>query len=994
MERYQFDSVTFAALEKLRTPLAIYQFLEKRVVTILLSDGFCDLFEFDDKEEAYYMMDHDMYEATHPDDKARIADEAFRFATEGGKYEVVYRTKTRNRDAYKIIHSMGEHVFTDDGVRLAYIWYTDEGNYTEGQSDSNNNLSAVFRKALHEESIIKANHYDFLTGLPNMSYFFEVADAWRNSHIRSGGVAALLYMDLCGMKFFNRKYGFSEGDKLLRNFADRIKERFSNENCSRFGSDHFCVITDAAGVEDKLRELFLSFIANSKSITLPVRVGIFLDKTAELDISVECDRAKFACDTMRNTYLSNFRYFNMDMLEEAESRQYIIDNIDTAVEKRWIQVYYQPLIRAANGMVCGVEALARWMDPVKGMLTPDEFIPALEEARLIYKLDLSVVELTLEKIKRQKEAGEDIIPVSVNLSRIDFDVCDIIEEIRRRVDAAEIPRDKFNIEITESAIGIGMGFMQEQVDRFRALGFRVWMDDFGSGYSSLDMLQSSHFDLIKFDMHFMREFRNGEKSKIILSEMIKLAIALGIDTVCEGVETEDQADFLREVGCTMMQGYYFSRPIPFEDFCTLSKKGIRICLENPDESDYYAAVGRINLYDLAIVSSEEEAFKNYFNTLPMAIIESTNESFRLLRCNNSYRTFMRRLPDGELMLGEPHRYANNEDRPGAGFLQALHNCGENGSNLLLDEELSNGVVAHTFLKRVAVNPVTDTRAVAVAILAVHDVKTMPMSFTHIARALFDDYIAFYYVNLQTEAFVEYWFNNKAGVLGVERHGENFFAASRQDAERLIFAEDRAAFTAAFTKEKILAAIRERGSFALGYRLLIDGKPVYVNLRAVQTRVDDNHIIIGVNNVDVQMRQMDTQERTRQERITFSRVAALSSDFICIYTVDPETSAFSEYSTSDPYAVLDTDQSGEDFFESGHRVGKRIIHPDDCPAFCSALTRENMLRGIQNDGVFTLDYRLLLNGSYTPVRLKAVMIEEKDGPQLIVGVTYADAHTEV
>ena len=266
MEKYRFDPAVFAALEKLRSPLAVYQFLEKRVVTIMLSDGFCDLFGFDDKAEAYYMMDHDMYEATHPDDRARIANTAFRFATEGGKYEAIYRTLTKNREGYMIVHALGEHVYTPEGVRLAYVWYTDEGSYTGDEETMAHNLNAAFRNALREESIINASYYDFLTGLPSMSYFFVLADEWRRSHIKNGGVAALLYMDLCGMKFFNRKHGFSEGDKLLQQFADILKEMFSNENCSRFGSDHFCVFTDARDLEDRLRDLFLCFIANSRRL--------------------------------------------------------------------------------------------------------------------------------------------------------------------------------------------------------------------------------------------------------------------------------------------------------------------------------------------------------------------------------------------------------------------------------------------------------------------------------------------------------------------------------------------------------------------------------------------------------------------------------------------------------------------------------------------------------------------------------------------------------
>ena len=253
MEKYQFESAAKAALEKLRVPLAVYQFIDKRVVTILLSDGFCEMFGFDNKDDAYYVMDHDMYRATHPEDKARAADAAYRFATEGGRYEVVYRTLTRNNTDYIIVHSVGEHVFTEDGVRLAYVWYTDEGGYTSDSDGKDKALNNAMKNIVREENMIKSGYYDYLTGLPNMSYFFELARESRRSFCESGKTAALLYIDLCGMKYFNRKYSFAEGDNLLRSFADILKLYFGNENCSRFGSDHFCVITDAEGLEDTLQ---------------------------------------------------------------------------------------------------------------------------------------------------------------------------------------------------------------------------------------------------------------------------------------------------------------------------------------------------------------------------------------------------------------------------------------------------------------------------------------------------------------------------------------------------------------------------------------------------------------------------------------------------------------------------------------------------------------------------------------------------------------------
>ena len=210
-----------------------------------------------------------------------------------------------------------------------------------------------------------------------------------------------------------------------------------------------------------------------------------------------------------------------------------------------------------------MEALARWIDPEKGFLSPADFIPALEDAGLIYKLDLHMVDQVLEAIKVQKADGFSIIPHSINLSRCDFNACDIVEEIRKRVDAAGVSHDRITIEITESVIGSDVSFMKEQVERFQKLGFPVWMDDFGSGYSSLDVLQSIRFDLLKFDMSLLRKIDEGEAGKTMLTELMRMATSLSLDTVCEGVETEEQVRFLQEIGCSKLQGYYYRKPIPF-----------------------------------------------------------------------------------------------------------------------------------------------------------------------------------------------------------------------------------------------------------------------------------------------------------------------------------------------------------------------------------------------------------------------------------------------
>ena len=411
MEKYCFTESERNLLEQMEMPFAMYQFINRRVVTLILSRGFLELFEYDDPKEAYYDMDHNMYKDTHPDDIARIADAALQFAKdEETVYEVIYRTKKRNGSGYKVVHAMGRHMYTDSGVRLAHVWYTDEGSYLESSQISGSGLMLPLSNALHKESLIETYHYDYLTGLPNMTYFFDLAIAGKDVIQERGEEPVLLFMDLSNLKFYNQTNGFAEGNRLLRAFAKILVKHFSNENCSRFGQDHFAVYTTETGLEDTLNELFRECRSLNEGNSLPVRVGICPYYMEPKDISAACDCAKTACDSMRGTLSSGFAYYDERLRNEIETNHYITANLDKAIENGWIKVYFQPIVRAVSGRICDEEALSRWEDPVQGFLSPADFIPCLEEAGIIYRLDLYVLEEVLRKLKTYESLGIPLSP--------------------------------------------------------------------------------------------------------------------------------------------------------------------------------------------------------------------------------------------------------------------------------------------------------------------------------------------------------------------------------------------------------------------------------------------------------------------------------------------------------------------------------------------------------------------------------------------------------
>ncbi|MCR5415606.1 MAG: EAL domain-containing protein [Pseudobutyrivibrio sp.] len=639
MERYEFAELQRKALEALNIPLVIYQFIDNRVVTLLVTDGMSKLMGVS-KEEIIDLFDKDMYKDTHPDDKARVADAAYKFASGTGNYDVVYRSMSKKINDYVIVHAHGEHYFAEHGEMLSTTVYMVEG-LGGGQDDKiTGEIASNYQDLLKKESLIRDNFYDSLTGLPNMSYFLMLADAGKKALIEEGLSPCMLFFDLTGMKFFNQKYSIHEGDNLICAFGQILKNHFSTENCGRLSQDHFAAYTASDGLEEELEQIFDELQKANEEKTLPVRVGIYSITYGDVTSSAACDRAKIACDQGRGSYNSKYYYYSDELHKQMLMHQYVVNNFERAMENRWILPYYQEIVRSVNGCVCDEEALARWIDPEKGLLPPDKFIPVLEDTQLIHKLDLYLLDRVLEDLKETKDTGHPFVPVSINLSRNDFVLCDIVGEIISRVEASEFTPDYITIEITESVSSLDISYIGEQIKRFHDAGFKVWMDDFGSGYSSLNILQKLDFDTIKFDLRFMREFGESKKSHIILEELVKMATKLGIETVVEGVETIEQVKFLREIGAIKQQGYYYAKPISLNDWFTIFDSRIGLVMENKDELDYYNTIGSTNLVEPKINADYNWQLDEFFGQIPMGIIEVKNRATRILRYNNTFAKFL------------------------------------------------------------------------------------------------------------------------------------------------------------------------------------------------------------------------------------------------------------------------------------------------------------------------------------------------------------------
>lgn len=324
-----------------------------------------------------------------------------------------------------------------------------------------------------------------------------------------------------------------------------------------------------------------------------------------------CEKAKIACKVQKLSSDNFVRYYDEELRKTLVLRNYVVNHIDEAISNGYIKVFYQPVVRTITETFCGMEALARWVDPQYGFLNPAVFIGALEESRQIHKLDSHVINIVCKEMREEMDAGKPIVPVSFNLSRLDFIGCDIFDVVEKALKKYNIDREYIRVEITESIMASD-SYVRSEIQRFRLVGYEVWMDDFGSGYSSLNTLKDYKFDELKIDMAFLSNFNDA--SRTIISSTVRMAKNLGLKTLAEGVETKEQMDFLKGIGCEKVQGYYYGKPQPLKETMKhMESKGLPV--EDRETRLVYSKIGRLDyLVDSpkGILSYKDGMFKFLF----------------------------------------------------------------------------------------------------------------------------------------------------------------------------------------------------------------------------------------------------------------------------------------------------------------------------------------------------------------------------------------------
>ena len=377
------------------------------------------------------------------------------------------------------------------------------------------------------------------------------------------------FFEVSNFKMINDVFGREFGKIALKQIAASLEKHVSSKSIyGRLASDSFGVLMDKSKFdEEKVKMLLENFIVKDDNMQhhVAVHLGIYdVTPDDEIDVPVFFDSARLAISMIRNSYEEHIVYYDDKLRNEIIHNQLISNQLAEAIETRQIRPYLQPIVDS-QGLLAGAEALVRWIHPDEGFMNPGQFIPVFERNGLIADVDKHMWRCACEILAGWKEKGIEAF-ISINISPKDFYRLDVVSELKALVEEFEIDPVKLRIEITETSMISDSIDMEALISELRDYGFIVEMDDFGSGYSSLNLLKDINLDVIKIDMQFLKDSERNLKSGLIIKNIINMSDDLGIDTLTEGVETAKQFEQLYAMGCKLYQGYYFSKPVPLEDF--------------------------------------------------------------------------------------------------------------------------------------------------------------------------------------------------------------------------------------------------------------------------------------------------------------------------------------------------------------------------------------------------------------------------------------------
>lgn len=475
-----------------------------------------------------------------------------------------------------------------------------------------------------------------LTGLFSREPFFKQTEAFLQINDTSPGKYCLVTIDIEHFKLFNEWYGQEAGDRLLEEIGEHLKSMRQELGglAGYMGGDDFAmVLPNDPAILDKLQRRITGFVRAYGGHTgfLPA-FGLYVIDDIWLSAALMYDRAVLAQETVKGNYAVRSAYYSQEMKTRLENNHVLLAEVQAGLERNEFIYYLQPKCNLNTGKIVGLESLVRWNHPQKGIVSPGYFIPVMESNGLITALDKKVWEQVCQTLQEWIRDGHKVIPISVNVSSVDIYAIDVVEHFKKLVKKYGLPPEYVELEITESAYVEEYKVITGVAEKLRNAGFTVLMDDFGSGYSSLNMLKDVNVDVLKIDMKFLKmdESTMG-KGMGILEAVTRMANIMGLRMIAEGVETKDQINYLLNMGCIYGQGYFFYKPLPVEEIKTL--------LLDSEKVDYRGIQARkIEHVRFKELFQSELASEGILNNIlgPIAIYDVYKDNVELLQVNDKY----------------------------------------------------------------------------------------------------------------------------------------------------------------------------------------------------------------------------------------------------------------------------------------------------------------------------------------------------------------------
>lgn len=491
--------------------------------------------------------------------------------------------------------------------------------------------SAIARsESASYERLRYLTEHDELTGIYQRGKFFRETERMLHRNPATSFVFARLDVDRFSL--INAFFGMTEGDALLKHIGAQVAllcQSFAHATYGRMEGDEFalCVsYTDLAQVEERLRQFGEELKHYPLEFQIVLTFGLYVVSDHSSSAALMLDHAKLAAKQAKGHYSGNLAYYDEEMGRQLVAEQEILNDMQQALEQEQFQVYFQPKYDLHTDLPDGAEALVRWNHPQKGVISPAVFIPVFERNGFVVKLDYYVWEKVCAYLEQWNARGLPPHAISVNVSRVHLYHPQLVEILCRVTDRHQVPHDLLHLEITESIYTESPAIIQENITKLHERGFKVLMDDFGSGYSSLNVLKDADFDILKIDMRFFEQSTIQGRGESIIASVIRMAKWLDLPTIAEGVEKEEQVTFLRDMGCEYVQGFYFARPMPAEEYEAL------LCAAadaRGKQGTYLAANG---------VWSDDAQIELLFSTAsyPVVLYEYRPGNISVLRANKAF----------------------------------------------------------------------------------------------------------------------------------------------------------------------------------------------------------------------------------------------------------------------------------------------------------------------------------------------------------------------